>query len=208
MPPGASPRSSFEQLAGRRPRRHRHGDRVTPGRCVRAVTAFGFSLRSTVAFAWACCAKAGHTSLAGVQSLRRAELSPAAALPIRRRRPPHRVGGRNGPRGFVTNAMNPASALLLVVAASSRAAPVARSALMLTAVHVGSREWHVVWAAAGGTLAVSSEAAARVRSARAHRRAVLASAGSDRRGSRPQSLVARTGERRTAEAREAADGRW
>jgi threonine/homoserine/homoserine lactone efflux protein len=59
--------------------------------------------------------------------------------------------------GFVTNVLNPSLAtfyLLIVPQFIPRGAPFAASALTLTAIHVGlAVTWHMVWAAAGGTLA-------------------------------------------------------
>jgi threonine/homoserine/homoserine lactone efflux protein len=58
--------------------------------------------------------------------------------------------------GFATNALNPAIAtfyLVLLPQFIPRGAPVIRSALLLTAIHVAlAAAWHVTWAAAGGTL--------------------------------------------------------
>jgi threonine/homoserine/homoserine lactone efflux protein len=58
--------------------------------------------------------------------------------------------------GFATNALNPAIAtfyLVLLPQFIPRGAPVIRSALLLTAIHVTlAATWHVTWAAAGGTL--------------------------------------------------------
>jgi len=59
--------------------------------------------------------------------------------------------------GFVTNVLNPAIAtfyLIILPQFIPRGAPVVRSVLILTAVHVSiAASWHVVWATAGGTLA-------------------------------------------------------
>jgi threonine/homoserine/homoserine lactone efflux protein len=68
--------------------------------------------------------------------------------------------------GFLTNVLNPAIAtfyLIILPQFIPRDAPAARSALVLTTVHVGlAASWHITWAAAGGTLAhVLSSAAPR-----------------------------------------------
>jgi threonine/homoserine/homoserine lactone efflux protein len=59
--------------------------------------------------------------------------------------------------GFVTNALNPAIATFYLVVVPQfvpPGAPIARSILILTIVHVTlAISWHAVWAAAGGTLA-------------------------------------------------------
>jgi threonine/homoserine/homoserine lactone efflux protein len=59
--------------------------------------------------------------------------------------------------GFMTNALNPSIAtyyLLILPQFIPRGAPFARSALTLTAIHVGlAISWHLTWAVAGGTLA-------------------------------------------------------
>ena len=71
--------------------------------------------------------------------------------------PPRRPRGRTCTEGFVTNALNPAIATFYFVLLPQfipRGAPVARSALLLTAVHIAlAGTWHAVWAAAGATLA-------------------------------------------------------
>jgi threonine/homoserine/homoserine lactone efflux protein len=58
--------------------------------------------------------------------------------------------------GFLTNALNPSIAsfyLLIVPQFVPRGAPVARSVLILTTIHVTlAISWHSVWASAGGTL--------------------------------------------------------
>ena len=57
----------------------------------------------------------------------------------------------------MTNALNPAIAtfyLVIVPQFVPRGEPIARAALLLTAIHIAlAFSWHVVWAAAGGTLA-------------------------------------------------------
>jgi threonine/homoserine/homoserine lactone efflux protein len=74
--------------------------------------------------------------------------------------PPHdsrSALARHAGEGFLTNVFNPSIAtfyLLIVPQFIPPDAPFARSALILTAVHVGlAFSWHITWAAAGGTLA-------------------------------------------------------
>ena len=63
--------------------------------------------------------------------------------------------------GFMTNALNPSIAtfyLLILPQFIPRDAPFAKTALTLTAIHVGlAISWHLAWAAAGGTLAATLE---------------------------------------------------
>jgi threonine/homoserine/homoserine lactone efflux protein len=72
-----------------------------------------------------------------------AALSPARARHLR--------------EGFVTNLLNPAIATFYFVIVPQfvpRDVPAARSVLVLCAIHIAiALSWHVVWAAAGGTLA-------------------------------------------------------
>ncbi|MEP6918584.1 MAG: LysE family transporter, partial [Acidobacteriota bacterium] len=71
--------------------------------------------------------------------------------------PPPRSLWKNLYEGFLTNALNPAIAtfyLVLVPQFIPRGAPVVRSVLLLTGIHIAfALSWHVVWAVAGGTLA-------------------------------------------------------
>ena len=64
---------------------------------------------------------------------------------------------RNLREGFLTNALNPAIATFYFVIVPQfvpRDAPIVRTVLTLTAVHVAlAVTWHIVWASAGGTLA-------------------------------------------------------
>jgi threonine/homoserine/homoserine lactone efflux protein len=102
----------------------------------------------------------GYLAWLGVKSLRRV---------FREDRAPMAAATSNAPReqlpvttaqnlreGFVTNAANPAIATFYFVVVPQFIppdVPVIRAALMLTAVHVGlALTWHIVWAAAGGTL--------------------------------------------------------
>ena len=65
--------------------------------------------------------------------------------------------GQNLRQGFMTNVLNPAIATFYFVVVPQfvpRGAPVARSVLILTVVHIAlAGSWHVAWAAAGGSLA-------------------------------------------------------
>jgi threonine/homoserine/homoserine lactone efflux protein len=128
--------------------------------CFGVLCAFGFSMIVRQwPTAWNAMRVCGIAYLLwlGIQSVRHA-FKPAAA----RNRQLESSGGastlvRNLRDGFVTNATNPALATFYFVILPQfipRDAPVARTALMLTAIHVAlAFTWHVVWAAAGGTLA-------------------------------------------------------
>jgi threonine/homoserine/homoserine lactone efflux protein len=108
--------------------------------------------------AWVALRVAGTTYIAwlGVQSLRHAVGAGAPAA---------RAGGPSADRGglarlyegFVTNVLNPAIATFYFVIVPQfvpRDAPIVRSILILTAIHVMlAGSWHVAWATAGGTLA-------------------------------------------------------
>ena len=86
--------------------------------------------------------------------------------------------------GFFTNALNPSLAafyFVLVPQFIPREAPFARSALTLSAIHVGlAFPWHSTWAIAGSTLA-------RVLASGAPRRALDVVTGSRCSGSPPRS---------------------
>lgn len=107
-------------------------------------------------------AGAGFMAWLGVRSLLRA----VSAVPSASRgtheavRTPERRDQAYAARareGFLTNMLNPSIAtfyLLVLPQFIPIAAPFARTALVLTAVHVGlALSWHLTWAAAGGTLA-------------------------------------------------------
>jgi threonine/homoserine/homoserine lactone efflux protein len=121
------------------------------------LTAFGFALAlQRWPSAWAVVRVAGLAYLVwlGIQSLRHA---------LVRREPwaiaPEEAGAshKNLIEGFVTNALNPPIATFYFVVLPQfipRGAPPVKSALILTAVHVGLAVlWHIIWAVAGGTLA-------------------------------------------------------
>jgi threonine/homoserine/homoserine lactone efflux protein len=134
--------------------------------CYGLLTAFGFSvvLREWPA-AWSALRVAGGAYLAwlGVQSLRHARRSRAdrsRGSVLQHGGYAHseaRAGGREIYEGFLTNALNPSIAafyLLVVPQFIPRDAPLARSALVLTTVHIAlAATWHAAWAVAGGSLA-------------------------------------------------------
>jgi threonine/homoserine/homoserine lactone efflux protein len=126
--------------------------------CYGLLTAFGFALAlARWPVAWAVLRAGGVLYLVwlGVQSLRRAIVPPP--VPVAEAAAAPSTGSRNLYEGFVTNALNPALATFYLVVLPQfipRDAPVVRSALTLTAVHIGiAGTWHATWAAAGGTLA-------------------------------------------------------
>jgi len=129
------------------------------------LTAFGVSVAlQRWPGVWAVLRVAGVTYLGylGIRSLLRAfspRVPDAAGWTGESRvapetRPPL---ARHAREGFLTNALNPSIAtfyLLIIPQFIPRDAPFARSALLLTAVHVTlAISWHLTWAAAGGTLA-------------------------------------------------------
>ena len=83
----------------------------------------------------------------------------ATAGPARPARPARPPWGRSLREGFVTNLLNPSLAtfyLLILPQFIPRDAAVVASALTLTAFHVSlAFTWHLMWAAAGGTLSES-----------------------------------------------------
>jgi threonine/homoserine/homoserine lactone efflux protein len=126
--------------------------------CYGVLSAFGFAvaLRRWPS-AWNVVHAAGILYLGwlGLTSLRRAMRPPPIAFVPGAA--PRQSGWRNLYEGFITNILNPAIAtfyLVLLPQFIPEGAPIVPSALILTAVHVGlAGAWHVVWAAAGGTLA-------------------------------------------------------
>jgi threonine/homoserine/homoserine lactone efflux protein len=126
--------------------------------CYGLLTAFGFSIAlQRWPSVWTILRVAGVVYLAwlGVQSLGRA-ISTRAAATAAAAGPPQSTW-RNVYQGFVTNALNPSLAtfyLVLVPQFIPRGAPIARTALILTAIHISlAVSWHIAWAVAGGTLA-------------------------------------------------------
>ena len=133
--------------------------------CYGVLSAFGVALAlQRWPGAWFVLRAAGVVYLTwlGLQSLRHA-VRPAASAPAVEPNPHPRVARpaagvfRNVRDGFVTNVLNPAIATFYFVIVPQfvpRGAPVARTVLLLTSVHVAlAVTWHVVWAAAGGVLA-------------------------------------------------------
>jgi len=126
--------------------------------CYGLLSAFGFAaaLRRWPS-AWTVVHGAGILYLGwlGAASLRRAFRPPATAF-IPDAAPPQSAV-RNLYEGFITNILNPAIAtfyLVLLPQFIPEGAPIVRSVMMLTGVHIGlAATWHVLWAAAGGTLA-------------------------------------------------------
>ena len=113
--------------------------------------------------AWMVLRAAGvvYLSWLGIKSLVRAFRPPARTVAAG-------IDGATAPRdgrdlvrnlreGFLTNALNPAIATFYFVIVPQfvpRDAPIVRTVLTLTAVHVAlAVSWHIVWASAGGTLA-------------------------------------------------------
>ena len=88
-----------------------------------------------------------HALVGGWLSVRAAAPPPASAAPL----------ARDLAEGFITNLLNPAIAtfyLLVVPQFVPAGAPMVRSVLLLTAIHVSlAITCHLTWAAAGGTLA-------------------------------------------------------
>lgn len=126
--------------------------------CYGVLTAFGMSAAlQRWPLVWIALRIGGTAFLAwlGLRSLYRAgtykQLDPALQAVLLA--PPL---ARSLREGFMTNILNPSLAtfyLLIVPQFIPRGAPFARSALVLTAIHVSlAVTWHLTWAAAGGTL--------------------------------------------------------
>jgi len=127
--------------------------------CYGVLSAAGMSLAlHRWPSAWLALRVGGSAYIAwlGIQSLRRGF--------GRGLRPTTLAAATDDPRGiaplyegFITNALNPAIAtfyLVIVPGFVPRGAPVARSILILTTIHVlMAGSWHVTWATAGGALA-------------------------------------------------------
>jgi threonine/homoserine/homoserine lactone efflux protein len=126
--------------------------------CYGLLTAFGFALAlqrwPTV---WVVLRVMGVLYLAwlGVKSLRRA-FSRAPVVDLSSRVAPSGSVWSSAYEGFVTNALNPAIAtfyFVLVPQFIPHGAPLARTALLLSVIHVGfASVWLIAWAAAGGAL--------------------------------------------------------
>jgi threonine/homoserine/homoserine lactone efflux protein len=126
--------------------------------CYGLLTAFGFALalqRWPSAWTWLRAGGVVYLGWLGARSLRRAA-SPHQFFAPGLERPLAPAAWTNLYEGFVTNALNPAIAtfyFLLLPQFIPRGAPIARSALLLTAIHIAlAGSWHAVWAAAGATL--------------------------------------------------------
>lgn len=132
--------------------------------CYGLLSAFGvaFALQHWPGL-WAALRAGGILYLAwlGVQSIQRGARPRERAAAAVRIAPVGEGAGRrilqNMREGFLTNALNPAIATFYFVIVPQfvpRGSRVAASVLVLTTVHVAlAASWHVVWAAAGGTLA-------------------------------------------------------
>ena len=127
--------------------------------CYGLLTAFGFAVAlQRFPSAWSLLRFGGVAYLAwlGVQSLRKAAAI-REGLAVAKQIRAAQGTWLNLYEGFITNALNPAIAtfyLVLLPQFIPRGAPIVRSALTLTAVHVTlAITWHMAWAAAGGTLA-------------------------------------------------------
>lgn len=131
--------------------------------CYGLLSAFGvaLALRHWPGL-WVAMRTGGMLYLAwlGVQSLRRAARPRGRPAAVQS----SVAGSRTAPgilqnirEGFITNVLNPAIATFYFVVVPQfvpRGARIASSVLILTIVHVTiAASWHVVWAAAGGTLA-------------------------------------------------------
>jgi threonine/homoserine/homoserine lactone efflux protein len=99
---------------------------------------------------------AGYLAWLGLRSLHAAFRPRSRPIAVDAARPV-RAPIANVYEGFLTNLLNPAIATFYLVVVPQfvpRGAPVVRSMMILTAVHVtAALSWHLVWAAAGGTLA-------------------------------------------------------
>jgi threonine/homoserine/homoserine lactone efflux protein len=122
------------------------------------LTAFGFAVAlQRWPSVWLVLRVAGVLYLGwlGLVSLRRA-VHPGSR-PAVAGRPAPADAWRSVSSGFLTNVLNPSLAafyLIVVPQFIPREAPFARSALTLTAIHVGMAfSWHCAWAVAGSTLA-------------------------------------------------------
>ena len=127
--------------------------------CYGFLSAFGFALAlQRWPSTWGVLRIAGVLYLAwlGIQSLRSATVRRDASAFAAGGHPPRGMW-QNIYEGFITNLLNPAIATFYLVVLPQfipREAPIAQSALILTAVHITlAASWHVGWAAAGGTLA-------------------------------------------------------
>ena len=127
--------------------------------CWGLLTAFGFAVAvQHYPTAWSILRVGGVAYLAwlGAGSLRKA-VALHAGVPVIAQVRASQGAWHNLYEGFVTNLLNPALAtfyLVLLPQFIPRGAPVVRTALVLTVVHITlAISWHLAWAFAGGTLA-------------------------------------------------------
>ncbi|OFW10824.1 MAG: hypothetical protein A3H96_04250 [Acidobacteria bacterium RIFCSPLOWO2_02_FULL_67_36] len=127
--------------------------------CYGLLTAFGFGLAlQRWPSAWPGLRFGGAVYLMwlGAQSLRRAARPSSMALSSDTSRGPQGAW-ESLAEGFMTNVLNPSIAtfyLILLPQFIPPGAPIARTALALTAIHITlAATWHSTWAVAGGTLA-------------------------------------------------------
>jgi threonine/homoserine/homoserine lactone efflux protein len=127
--------------------------------CYGLLTAFGFALalrRWPSAWTLLRLGGLGYLAWLGLQSLARAT-RPRPGVAVGNTTSEPRGPVRHLYEGFLTNALNPSIAtfyLVLIPQFIPQGAPIARSALVLTAIHIVlAASWHAVWAAAGGTMA-------------------------------------------------------
>jgi threonine/homoserine/homoserine lactone efflux protein len=132
--------------------------------CFGLLCAFGFAVAlQRWPVMWLVLRVIGIAYLAwlGLQSLWRALVRPQASLVPARQASDTRAASREPSlqdvrQGFLTNVMNPALATFYFVILPQFIpvdASIARTALLLTAVHVTlAASWHCAWAVAGGTL--------------------------------------------------------
>lgn len=126
--------------------------------CYGLLTAFGFALTlQRWPSAWTVLRWGGvaYLSWLGLQAWWRA-FHAHAAITVTREEPP-RERWQDFSSGFLTNVLNPSLAAFYLVVLPQfipRGAPFARTAMTLTAIHIGmALSWHAAWALAGATLA-------------------------------------------------------
>ena len=129
--------------------------------CYGLMTAFGLSIAlQQWPAAWIALRAGGAAYLAwlGLLSLHRARTYRQVDAATEAAAPPPPIS-RSVREGFMTNLLNPSLAtlyLLMIPQFIPQDAPFARSALMLSAIHVSlAVTWHLTWATAGGTLSAS-----------------------------------------------------
>jgi len=126
--------------------------------CYGLLTAFGLSAAlGRWPLVWVALRIGGAVYLAwlGLRSLNRARTYTQLDAVVRTVLPPPPLS-RSAREGFLTNALNPSLATFYLVILPQfipREAPFARSAFVLSAIHIGmALTWHLTWAAAGGSL--------------------------------------------------------